>query len=99
MFGLSKRHAGEIGLDTFANLPADAWELARFWVSSEKSFVSVARQERWSPELLGSLLVECVYTAAAGYASSGRMSENEALQRIWSGVDQERDRLNSQELN
>lgn len=97
MFGLQKRHSGEIGLSVFANLPQDAWELARFWISSDQSFVSVAHQEKWKPELLGSLLIECVHTAATSYALSGGMSESEALERIWSGIDQERQRLNQQE--
>jgi hypothetical protein len=99
MLGFHKAHPGEIGLNVFADLPKDAWELARFWVTSEKSFVSVARRENWTPELLGSLLIECVQNAAASYASSGSMSENEALERIWLGIDRERARLSPQEQN
>jgi hypothetical protein len=99
MFGFSKRHPGEIGLDVFPDLPRDALELARFWVGSERSFVSVGRQNAWSPELLGSLLIECVHTAAATYASGGIMSEDEALPRIWNGIDQERERLQTREYN
>ncbi len=99
MFGLTKPHPGEITLKAFPDLPSDAWELARFWISSERSFVSVGRYEQWTPELLGSLLIECVHTAAATYAEAGSMTEQEALQRIWNGIDQERDRLKAQELN
>ena len=97
MLGFHKLHPGEIELGVFSDLPKDAWELARLWVGSGKSFVSVARQKNWEPELLGSLLVECLHTAAVSFASSGAMSEEEALKRMWSGIDQERQRLDLQE--
>lgn len=87
-------HAGEIRLaDAFPNLAADACELARFWVNGERSWVSVAFKVEWPPELLGSLLVECVQTAAAAYAQQTGLNESEVSQRIWSGIDQERERL------
>lgn len=87
-------HAGEIHLaNAFPNLAADASELARFWVNGERSWVSVAFKMEWPPELLGNLLVECVHTAAAAYAQQTGLDEGEVLQRIWSGIDQERERL------
>jgi hypothetical protein len=96
MFG-SRRdesHPGEIPLrPTFPNLSDDAFELARFWVNTERSFVAVGRPDRWEPELLGHLLVESLHTAAVAYASRTGMSEEEALSRIWRGVDEERERL------
>jgi|SRR4051812_10139729 len=92
MFGRGKAHEGEIPLAALPDLPPDAWEIARFWVSEERSFVAVGRPEGWSPELLGSLIVESMCTAASGYAASG-MSETEALRRMWDGLDQERLRL------
>ena len=99
MFGLGKRHPGEIDLGIFVDLPKDARELARFWIGADRSFVSVARDQNWTPELLGHLLIECVHNAAASYASAGDMSEGEALKRIWNGIDEERARLHQQELN
>jgi hypothetical protein len=99
MFGLSRSHPGEIALDTFQDLPSDAWELARFWVTSERSFVSVGFLKQWAPELLGSLLIECVHNAAASYASLGTIPEDEALARIWRGIDDERQRLVETEIN
>jgi hypothetical protein len=56
----------------------------------------VGIQDRWSPELLGSLLIESVYTAATAYAAAGEMSESEALSRIWQGLDEERARLSAE---
>ncbi|NWO96555.1 hypothetical protein GY976_25835, partial [Escherichia coli] len=44
------------------------------------------------PELLGSLLVECVETAAAGYAAHTGLAEADVLQGIWRGFDEERAR-------
>jgi hypothetical protein len=93
MFGLAPPHAGEISLSAMPNLPADAAELARFWISSDRSFVAVARPREWPPELLGSMLIECLHTAASTYAEAGDMSEAEALERLWRGVDEERTRL------
>jgi hypothetical protein len=97
MFGRVKGHPGELSLDVFKDLPANATELARFWVTGERSYVAVGRSEGWEPELLGSLLVECLHTAAAGYAARETMSESEALERMWRGVDEERLRLGSSE--
>jgi len=96
MFGRSQaaQHPGEILLhQSFPNLTDDAVELARFWVNDERSFVAVAFQTKWSPELLGSLLVESIHTAAVAYAAQMGIPEHEALERMWSGVDEERERL------
>jgi hypothetical protein len=93
MFGRARPHDGEIALSVLQDLPATAQEVARFWVSSERSFVAVARAPEWTPELLGSLIVECIYNAAATYAFDGAMSEDEALERLWNGFDKERARL------
>jgi len=103
MFGTSKgieRHAGEIQMrDVHPDLPADAFELARFWVNSERSFVAVGFEQDWSPELLGSLLIECLYTAADAYASATDIPQDDALQMLWKGVDEERARLASGETH
>jgi hypothetical protein len=96
MLGLERRHAGAISMAAaFPDLPKDAFELARFWVNDERSFVAVGRQRNWTPELLGSLIVESIHTAARTYAASGEMSEAEALDRLWHGFDEERGRLAS----
>ena len=97
IFGRVKGHPGELPLNVLADLPGDACELARFWVTGERAYVVVGRSERWGPELLGSLLVECLHVAAAGYAAQEAMSESEALERMWRGLDEERLRLGSSE--
>ena len=96
MFGRSLAHSGELSLEVLGEIPADAFEVARFWVNTERSFVAVGRPEGWNPELLGSLLAECLQTAAAAYAGSGGMTEAEAAARLWQAVDDERTRLTSQ---
>ena len=59
----------------------------------KQSFVAVAYKKEWPPELLGSLLVESIYSAAAGVAKQTGLTEDEALERIWRGFDEERERL------
>ena len=67
--------------------------MARVWVNSKRSFVAVAYKKEWPPELLGSLLVESMYTAATAVAAHTGLTENEALERLWRGFDEERERL------
>ncbi|MBN8811871.1 MULTISPECIES: hypothetical protein [Sphingomonas] len=88
-------HPGALPLEGHAGLTDDYFELARFWVSAEqgRSFSIVGTMTHWPPELLGSLLVECVQTAAAGYSAHTGLPEAEVLQGIWRGFDEERARL------
>lgn len=100
----SRAHPGAISLEGHPRLSDDFFELARFWVSAEqgRSFCLVSQMEHWSPELLGSLLVECIQTAATGYAAQTETSEAEVLRRIWQGFEEERARLDadhSQEID
>jgi hypothetical protein len=88
-------HSNELPLQVIPDLPSDATELARLWVNSERSFVAVAYPEKWTPELLGSLLAESAHTVAAAYAAETDLSEEEALTAIWRGFDQERERLSN----
>lgn len=93
--GKKSDHPGAISLKEHVDLSDDYLELARFWISPEqgRSYVVTSILERWRPELFGSLLVESVHTAAAAYAARGGMTEEDALQRIWSGFDAERANL------
>lgn len=97
MFGRRTEHPHSIPLAGHAGLDDQYHELARFWVSTERSFVLVAPDVVQSPALLGSLLVECIHTAAAGYAATANITEEEALNELWKGLDQERSRLESPE--
>jgi hypothetical protein len=90
---LSRKHDGEIEIGKFNDLAPDAVELARLWVSSERVQAYVAYRPEWSPELLGSLLVETIYTAAGAVAAHQGLSEEQARKAIWRGFDEERERL------
>ena len=76
-------------------LRPDAWELARLWVNGERSLVITSANDRLSPELIGSLLVESAMTIATAFAQQGRMSEQDALDRIFMEMDEERQRLSA----
>lgn len=93
MFDLRPEHRHSIPLTGHAGLDDEYHEVARFWVSAERSFVLVAPHVVTSPALLGSLLVECLHTAAAGYAATGNFTEEAALSKLWKGFDEERSRL------
>ncbi|OHC99100.1 DUF5076 domain-containing protein [Sphingopyxis sp. Root1497] len=95
MFGRRPEHPHSVPLTGHAELDDRYHEVARFWVSTERSFVLVAPDVVNSPALLGSLLVECMHTAAAGYAATGSFSEEEALSELWKGFDEERSRIES----
>ena len=93
MFGLRRCHKGELPVVTSEPLRDDAFELARFWINGERSLVVTGVQQKWTPELVGSLLLECARTAAASYAHTGIMSEQDAWHRILKGLEEERQRL------
>lgn len=89
----AKRHEGELAIEAFNDLAPDSFELARLWVSSERVNAFVAYKTEWPPELLGSLLVETIYTAATAVAAHTGLNEEQARDRIWRGFDEERERL------
>ena len=90
-------HSGAISLVGWTQLTEDFQELARFWVSKERSFVLVAPDHVNSATLLGSLLVECVHTAADGYAAAWNRPRPQVLAELWRGFDEERMRLEGQD--
>lgn len=94
---MAAEHKNAIPLAGWSELTDEHWELARFWVSAQRSFTLVAPDVASSPSLLGSLLVECVHTAAEGFEAAGTMSTAEALAEIWAGFDEERARLGQTE--
>ncbi len=93
MLGLRRPHKGELPVNFVEPLKDDAWELARFWVNGDRSLVVTGFEDRWSPELIGSLLLECARTVALAFSSRGIMTEQEAWVRILNGLDEERTRL------
>ena len=93
MLGWRRTHKGELPIVTAEPLHNNAWELARFWINGERTLVVTGVEDRWSPELIGSLLLECARTASTSYSYAGLMSEDEAWERILNGMDEERSRL------
>ena len=99
MFARRETHRHAIPLAGQTGLTNEFREIARFWVSAKRSFVVVAPDVVASPSLLGSLLVECVHTAATGYAATAGISEEQARADLWSGFDEERARLAKDDSN
>ena len=83
-------HKHAIPLAGHAGLTDQFHEVSRFGVSKERSFVLVAPDVVKSPRSLGSLPVECVHTAGAGYSAATGVSEADALAELWLGFDEER---------
>ncbi|TPE61752.1 hypothetical protein FJQ54_07565 [Sandaracinobacter neustonicus] len=97
ILGRKAQHPNEIPLKGHDSLTTDFREIARFWVSQERSFVLVAPGVVSSPYLLGSLIVESLHTAAAGYAAMDGYSAEWALAELWRGFDEERARIGGAE--
>ena len=77
------------GIDVLQN----AVEVARLWVENNGPATCIINpgvlQE---PEMFGMLMVDCIRHASRAYAQAHGLSEEAALERIWQGVDMERDR-------
>lgn len=76
------------GIDVLEN----AVEVARLWVENNGPATCVIQPGvLQQPEIFGMLMVDCIRHAARAYAQSNGLSEEEALARIWEGLDMERD--------
>ena len=93
MFGRKPANTNELPLSIFATLPSNATEVARLWLTPDQSYVAVGYMEGWTPELLGSLLIECARSAAVAFAARSDVSEVEALTEIVRGMELERERI------
>jgi hypothetical protein len=72
---------------------AKSVEVARLWVENGGPGTFIIDPDRLqSPEMFGMMMTDCVRHAARAYASASGMTEGEALERIWTGLDDERDR-------
>ena len=81
-----------IDLAPFAGMLDDAREFLRVWAKQDGP-VSVFVNPRPigpDPAAFGAALVDCVRHAAMAYAKVTALSEEEALARIWEGIDAER---------
>ena len=90
MFGKKKGHPGAISIDEYDFLD-NSVEVARLWVEHEGPATCLIQPDRLQqPEMFGLLIVDTIRHSARAYAQCYGMSEEEALRRIWAGVDMER---------
>lgn len=89
MFG-KKSNPNAIDVDGFDFLE-NSVEVARLWVENEGPATCLIQPDKLAePEMFGLLMVDTIRHGARAYAQCYGMSEEEALKRIWDGVDMER---------
>jgi Domain of unknown function (DUF5076) len=70
----------------------NSYEVARLWVENGGPATCIIQPERLvAPEMFGMLMVDAIRHAAVAFSQCYGTSEAEALARIWSGLDAERD--------
>ena len=75
------------GLDLLDN----SVEVARLWVENEGPATCIIQPERLAePEMFGMLMVDAIRHGARAFSQCYGMTEQDALSRIWRGVDAER---------
>lgn len=90
MFGKKKALDGEIDVSQFDFL-SDSTEVARLWVENNGPATCIIQPDKLAePEMFGLLMVDSIRHGARAYAQCYGMSEEDALRRIWDGVDMER---------
>jgi len=68
-------------------------EVARLWVENNGPANCLIQPDKLvQPEMFGMLMVDAIRHGARAFAQAHEISETEALQRIWSGLEAERDR-------
>ncbi len=95
MFGNKKRGGrfnNAISVDQFDFLD-QSHEVARLWVEDGGGATCIIQPENLEmPEMYGMLMVDSIRHGARAYAQAQDISEAEALDRIWAGLDAERNR-------
>jgi len=82
---------GEISVADFDFLDGSV-EVARLWVENRGQSTCLIQPDRLAdPEMFGMLLVDAVRHGAKAFSQSHGIAEDEALDRIWQGVEMERD--------
>ncbi len=83
-------HDGEIDIADMDFL-RDSREVARLWVENNGPATCLIQPDILrESEMFGMLMVDTIRHAARAYAQCHGLSEEEALSRIWQGVDMER---------
>ncbi|MEO9468372.1 DUF5076 domain-containing protein [Parasphingorhabdus sp.] len=95
MFGNKKkggRYENAIAVDDFDFLD-QSHEVARLWVEDGAGATCLIQPEKLErPEMFGMLMVDCIRHGSRAYAQAHGISEADALEMIWAGVDVERKR-------
>ena len=72
---------------------ASSVEVARLWVEHKGPATFIINPDRLAkPEMFGMMMTDCVRHGARAYAAALGITESEALNRIWQGLDDERAR-------
>jgi hypothetical protein len=84
--------AGAITLLGNEEILAKSIEVARLWVENQGPGTFIIRPDRLaSPEMFGMMLADCARHAARAFSDDLGITETEAMDRIWEGLDNERD--------
>ena len=91
MFGKKSGRAGEIDVGGFSFLGRSA-EFARLWAEPDGPMTCIIEPRALGPDpfLFGMALVDAVGHGAKAYAHALGIPEEQALARIWEGLDAER---------
>jgi hypothetical protein len=99
MFGKKSGRAGEIDVSAFSFLDGSA-EFARLWAEPQGPMTCIIEPRALGPDpfLYGMALVDAVHHGAKAYAQALGIPEEQALARIWQGLDAERTNPTDQAL-
>ena len=91
MFGKKKPLAGEIDVSDYDFL-SKSLEFARLWAEPEAGMTAIIEPRHLGadPFLFGMALVDAARHGAKAYAHALNISEEDAMARIWEGLDAER---------
>jgi hypothetical protein len=91
MFGKKSGRPGEIDVSAFEFLDGAA-EFARLWAEPQGPMTCIIEPRALGPDpfLFGMALVDAVGHGAKAYAHALGIPEEQALARIWEGLDAER---------
>lgn len=85
------RIANALSVDEYDFLD-NSVEIVRMWVENQGPATCIVQPERLAtPEMFGMLMVDAVRHGARAFAQLTGSAETEMLDRIWSGLDDERD--------
>ncbi|HEY7806503.1 MAG TPA: DUF5076 domain-containing protein [Croceibacterium sp.] len=92
MFGKKAKPLAELAIADCADILAGSHEFLRMWVTADGPVTCLIDTQPIGadPFIQGIALTDCVRHGAKAYAHATGMSETEAEERIWAGLDAER---------